>query len=88
MALDVDNFKEEEESSAKLQKRIRELSEQLYRNVSPRTDGRSISSVVVVVAVVIFSVAQSVYIFLCVCLLDIQLCNPLNDAHGSLACFL
>lgn len=46
MALDVDNFKEEEENPAKLQKRIRELSEQLYRNVSPRTDGRCISSAV------------------------------------------
>uniref|UniRef100_A0A674P1Y8 SET binding factor 2 n=1 Tax=Takifugu rubripes TaxID=31033 RepID=A0A674P1Y8_TAKRU len=35
VALDVDNFKEEEESPAKLQKRIRELSEQLYRNENP-----------------------------------------------------
>lgn len=34
MALDVDSFKEEEDCPAKLHKRIRELSEQLYRNVS------------------------------------------------------
>lgn len=33
MALDIDSFKEEEVSPAKLQKHIRELSEQLYRNV-------------------------------------------------------
>lgn len=46
MALDVDNFKEEQDSPAQLQKRIRDLSEQLYRNVSLRTDGQRISSVV------------------------------------------
>lgn len=33
VALDVDSFKEEDASPAKLQKHIRELSEQLYRNV-------------------------------------------------------
>lgn len=33
MALDIDSFKEEEVTPAKLQKHIRELSEQLYRNV-------------------------------------------------------
>uniref|UniRef100_H3CIT0 SET binding factor 2 n=1 Tax=Tetraodon nigroviridis TaxID=99883 RepID=H3CIT0_TETNG len=35
VALDVDSFKEEEESPVKMQKRIRELSEQLYRNENP-----------------------------------------------------
>ncbi|XP_075878493.1 myotubularin-related protein 13 isoform X2 [Nelusetta ayraudi] len=35
VALDVDSFKEEEMIPAKLQKRIRELSEQLYRNENP-----------------------------------------------------
>lgn len=39
MALDADSFKEEEERPAELQKRIRELSEQLYRNVSSRAEG-------------------------------------------------
>ena len=38
MALDIDSFKEEEVSPAKLQKHIRELSEQLYRNVSLYAD--------------------------------------------------
>lgn len=33
VALDIDSFKEEDVRSAKLQKHIRELSEQLYRNV-------------------------------------------------------
>lgn len=33
VALDIDGFKEEEVNPAKLQKHIRELSEQLYRNV-------------------------------------------------------
>lgn len=33
MALDTDTFKEEEVNPAKLQKHVRELSEQLYRNV-------------------------------------------------------
>lgn len=36
VALDFDSFKEEEVNPAKLQKHIRELSEQLYRNVSLR----------------------------------------------------
>ncbi|KAM8762203.1 myotubularin-related protein 13 isoform 4-T4 [Acanthopagrus schlegelii] len=35
VALDIDSFKEEEVSPAKLQKHIRELSEQLYRNENP-----------------------------------------------------
>ncbi|KAK1798181.1 hypothetical protein P4O66_000499 [Electrophorus voltai] len=35
VALDVEHFKEEEENQAKMQKYIRELSDQLYRNVSP-----------------------------------------------------
>ncbi|XP_068197560.1 myotubularin-related protein 13 isoform X2 [Antennarius striatus] len=35
VALDVDSFKEEELIPAKLQKHIRELSEQLYRNENP-----------------------------------------------------
>lgn len=35
VALDIDSFKEEEMIPAKLQKRIRELSEQLYRNENP-----------------------------------------------------
>ncbi|KAG7468531.1 hypothetical protein MATL_G00143640 [Megalops atlanticus] len=35
VAFDVERFKEEEESLAKLQKRIRELSEQLYKNENP-----------------------------------------------------
>nr|XP_020461760.1 myotubularin-related protein 13 isoform X2 [Monopterus albus] len=35
VALDIDSFKEEEISPAKLQKHIRELSEQLYRNENP-----------------------------------------------------
>ncbi|XP_030577789.1 myotubularin-related protein 13 [Archocentrus centrarchus] len=35
VALDFDSFKEEEVNPAKLQKRIRELSEQLYRNENP-----------------------------------------------------
>ncbi|KAM6943239.1 myotubularin-related protein 13 isoform 2-T2 [Xenentodon cancila] len=35
VALDFDSFKEEEASPAKLQKHIRELSEQLYRNENP-----------------------------------------------------
>lgn len=47
MALDIDSFKEEEVIPAKLQKHIRELSEQLYRNV------RQIHSVYIVVIVLI-----------------------------------
>uniref|UniRef100_A0A9J7YMT7 SET binding factor 2 n=1 Tax=Cyprinus carpio carpio TaxID=630221 RepID=A0A9J7YMT7_CYPCA len=35
VALDVDCFKEEEENLVKFQKRLRELSEQLYKNESP-----------------------------------------------------
>uniref|UniRef100_A0A8C4EG36 SET binding factor 2 n=1 Tax=Dicentrarchus labrax TaxID=13489 RepID=A0A8C4EG36_DICLA len=35
VALDIDSFKEEEISHAKLHKHIRELSEQLYRNENP-----------------------------------------------------
>uniref|UniRef100_A0A7N6AM96 SET binding factor 2 n=1 Tax=Anabas testudineus TaxID=64144 RepID=A0A7N6AM96_ANATE len=35
VALDIDSFKEEDVRSAKLQKHIRELSEQLYRNENP-----------------------------------------------------
>uniref|UniRef100_A0A8C6WJK5 SET binding factor 2 n=1 Tax=Neogobius melanostomus TaxID=47308 RepID=A0A8C6WJK5_9GOBI len=35
VALEIENFKEEEINPAKLQKRIRELSEQLYRNENP-----------------------------------------------------
>uniref|UniRef100_A0A665UR42 SET binding factor 2 n=1 Tax=Echeneis naucrates TaxID=173247 RepID=A0A665UR42_ECHNA len=35
VALDIDSFKEEEVNPAMLQKRIRELSEQLYRNENP-----------------------------------------------------
>ncbi|XP_076879735.1 myotubularin-related protein 13 isoform X2 [Brachyhypopomus gauderio] len=35
VASDVERFKEEEENQAKLQKHIRELSEQLYRNENP-----------------------------------------------------
>ncbi|XP_028999555.1 myotubularin-related protein 13 isoform X2 [Betta splendens] len=35
VALDIDSFKEEDASPAKLQKHIRELSEQLYRNENP-----------------------------------------------------
>ncbi|TKS70186.1 Myotubularin-related protein 13 SET-binding factor 2 [Collichthys lucidus] len=35
VALDIDSFKEEEVSPVKLQKHIRELSEQLYRNENP-----------------------------------------------------
>uniref|UniRef100_A0A671WNU2 SET binding factor 2 n=1 Tax=Sparus aurata TaxID=8175 RepID=A0A671WNU2_SPAAU len=35
VALDIDSFKEEEVSPTKLQKHIRELSEQLYRNENP-----------------------------------------------------
>lgn len=38
MALDIDIFKDEEVSPAKLQKHIRELSEQLYRNVRLHID--------------------------------------------------
>lgn len=33
VALDIDSFKEEEVCPTKLQKRVRELSEQLYKNV-------------------------------------------------------
>uniref|UniRef100_A0A4W4G3P8 SET binding factor 2 n=1 Tax=Electrophorus electricus TaxID=8005 RepID=A0A4W4G3P8_ELEEL len=35
VALDVEHFKEEEENQAKMQKYIRELSDQLYRNENP-----------------------------------------------------
>ncbi|KAJ8396732.1 hypothetical protein AAFF_G00015700 [Aldrovandia affinis] len=35
VAVDVERFKEEEEDSVRLQKRIRELSEQLYKNENP-----------------------------------------------------
>ncbi|XP_037545485.1 myotubularin-related protein 13 [Nematolebias whitei] len=35
VAMDIDSFKEEEVNPAKLQKHIRELSEQLYRNENP-----------------------------------------------------
>lgn len=46
MALDTDSFKEEEVSSAKLKKHIRELSEQLYKNVRLQADNHNyISSV-------------------------------------------
>lgn len=50
VALDIDSFKEEDVSPAKLQKHIRELSDQLYRNVRLRASNCSyISSAVSVV---------------------------------------
>lgn len=47
VALDIGSFKEEDLSAVKLQKHIRELSDQLYRNVSLRARNHSyISSAV------------------------------------------
>lgn len=82
MALDVDGFKEEEDSPAKLHKCIRELSEQLYRNVSLPTG--AIPSLQHTQPS--FSAYRSASPA-CV-LLYMQLCNPSHDARGPLSCSL
>lgn len=72
MALDIDSFKEEEVSPAKLQKHIRELSEQLYRNVRLQADNHDyISSVVLLfLCTYIFIRARST----CVSIVDVFYC--------------
>lgn len=44
VAFDMERFKEEEANPAKLQKHMRELSEQLYRNVSVPPDTSAVIS--------------------------------------------